>query len=76
MPKKVVLHGDPLGLLYDFLDCSQMPGVSDQLADLLNYHHDAFRERAAALQNQIRDGRKVEWDNLEQELAKQAAEEE
>ena len=66
MPKKVILHGDALKLLYTFLDCTE--AYPEQMAEVLNYDQQALMIRRQQLQEQVRDGRRIEWDDLDAEL--------
>lgn len=76
MPKKVILHGDALKLLYTFLDYAEGHASRNHLAQAMNYDLQAFQQRAAMLRQQLNDGCCVEWDNLETALAAQAGERE
>lgn len=74
MPKKVILHGNALKLLYTFLDYAD--AHPDQLADALDYDPIAFRLRVKQLEQQVQDGAKIEWDDLEAALRQQEREKE
>ena len=56
MPKKVVLHGDALKLLYTFLDYAEGYASRSYLAQAMNYDLDAFQQRSAMLRQQIEAG--------------------
>lgn len=72
MPKKVILHGDALKLLYTVLDYAD--ANPDALADVLGYDPIAFRLRAKQLEQQVQDGVSVEWDELDNALSVQRRE--
>ena len=72
MPKKVVLHGDALKLLYTFLDYAEGHASRSYLAQAMNYDLDAFQLRAAMLRQQIEAGCDIDWDDLEEALKEQA----
>ena len=76
MPKKVVLHGDALNLLYTFLDYAEGHASRSYLAQAMNYDLQAFQQRAAMLRQQINDGCSVEWEDLDAALDAQATERE
>ena len=66
MPKKVVLHGDALKLLYTFLERAEAEPTT--LADVLYYDYSAFEARTKQLRQQIDSGKSIEWDDLDEEL--------
>lgn len=67
MPKKVILHGDALKLLYTFLDYTE--AYPDQMASVLSYDKQALMIRRNQLQEQVSDGVGIEWDDLDAEIA-------
>lgn len=66
MPKKVILRGDALDLLYTFLDYTE--AYPERVAAVLNYDQRALLRRRAELKEQISNGKDVEWDDLDREL--------
>ena len=72
MPRKVILHGDALKLLYTFLDYAAAD--PDALADAMNYDPVEFRIRSTQLGQQLQEGVKVDWDDLDKALKQQERE--
>lgn len=66
MPKKVILYGDALKLLYTFLDYTE--AYPERIAAALNYDHQGLQVRRALLQQQIDNGKDIPWDDLDREL--------
>lgn len=68
MPKKVVLRGDALKLLYTFVDYAK--AYPEDVADVLQYNLDGFKERTAQLDRQLSEGKEIDWDDVDEEVRK------
>ena len=66
MPKKVILSGDALKLLYTFIQYGKLFPVS--MSEALDYDPYAFQHRIMLLDQQMSAGKRIEWEDLEDEL--------
>lgn len=68
MPKKVILRGDALKLLYTFIDYAK--AYPEDVAGVLDYNLYGFKERIAQLDRQLSEGKHIDWDDVDEEVKK------